>query len=401
MIAKIFLILLFAICLYKCDANLFENYEWQTGFLKTHSFYDRSIFYYLFKNDKPKMPLIIFIGSGPGCSSSNNLFLETGPKILRQNNILEENKNTWVKNADLLYIDFPFNAGFSKGEYSESELKSLYFTVQEFSSFMEIFKKMHTEYENSHDFYFYCEGFSCQIILNYVKNLIENHESNISRIKKIILKNPVLDIKAQFNWAKFGKSIGKLGILNGELYNLLLGFCKYTKNADFCDNLQNDISKLCNIECTYNYEKLNSECYNIELGTLTDFLTNNENQISLDIKSQQKFRVCNSEIKHYLKNDLYEGNTQNLAKILNHGIKINILFGELDYSYNYEGGLEMANNIDWTYKTEFEQRKFNENECWKEKSVQNFRFTIFKKAGNFIGIDKPECYYKFYQSIME
>lgn len=62
-------------------------------------------------------PLIIWLQGGPGASSTGyGNFAELGPLDLD----LNERNHTWVKNANVLFIDSPVGSGFSYAESSSA-----------------------------------------------------------------------------------------------------------------------------------------------------------------------------------------------------------------------------------------------------------------------------------------
>jgi len=89
------------------------------GNLKSSDVYNNQFFYWLFKNtntevlNKAETPLIIYMNGGPGSTSMNALFLETGPLRVVQTNLTDndsfivtyEPENSWQSLGDLLFID--------------------------------------------------------------------------------------------------------------------------------------------------------------------------------------------------------------------------------------------------------------------------------------------------------
>ncbi|PIA16345.1 alpha/beta-hydrolase [Coemansia reversa NRRL 1564] len=82
---------------------------------------DKHLFYWFFEARKPrqpkwKTPLIMWLNGGPGCSSLSGLFSGVGPCYVDSNsNGTIINKNSWNKNANILFLDQPTNTGYSYG----------------------------------------------------------------------------------------------------------------------------------------------------------------------------------------------------------------------------------------------------------------------------------------------
>lgn len=92
------------------------------------------MFYWLFKSEteNTKKPLIIFLAGGPGvliflyikkvliiflklfkCSSELSVFGGNGPYRVNQNLTLEKNEDSWIKVANVLFVDQPIGTGYS------------------------------------------------------------------------------------------------------------------------------------------------------------------------------------------------------------------------------------------------------------------------------------------------
>lgn len=119
---------------------------------------DKQLFYWLFapdfsnnnQSDSDKVPLIIWLNGGPGCSSLIGLFIENGPFSFVLNGgsyNLEINPFSWHKApAWLLFIDQPVGTGLSyttKHNYCDTDAKInadfYYFLTQFFLLHRDVF----------------------------------------------------------------------------------------------------------------------------------------------------------------------------------------------------------------------------------------------------------------------
>ena len=62
-------------------------------------------------------PVVVWFNGGPGCSSLLGFISENGPyKIDDNSTLIENNTESWNKNANVLYIESPAGVGFSTGD---------------------------------------------------------------------------------------------------------------------------------------------------------------------------------------------------------------------------------------------------------------------------------------------
>jgi carboxypeptidase D len=77
------------------------------------------LFFWLFEpnvtsvQEKEDMPIIIWLNGGPGCSSMDGLFIETGPFRVMPDGKVELNDLSWHNEGYLVFIDQPIGTGFS------------------------------------------------------------------------------------------------------------------------------------------------------------------------------------------------------------------------------------------------------------------------------------------------
>ncbi|XP_065202375.1 venom serine carboxypeptidase-like [Planococcus citri] len=91
--------------------NIFSH----SGFLTVNESTNSNLFFWFFKQSSSEWssrPVILWLQGGPGCSSLFGLFTENGPFQVKKGKLVE-NKYSWTKFYNVLYIDNPIGAGFS------------------------------------------------------------------------------------------------------------------------------------------------------------------------------------------------------------------------------------------------------------------------------------------------
>jgi cathepsin A (carboxypeptidase C) len=74
-------------------------------------------------DDEEKIPFVIWLNGGPGCSSLLGLLQENGPCLINDDGQSTRlNPYSWTEEAHVLYLDQPAFAGYSYGDgYDDSE----------------------------------------------------------------------------------------------------------------------------------------------------------------------------------------------------------------------------------------------------------------------------------------
>lgn len=89
----------------------FKQYS---GYLKAT---DGRMLHYWFvesQNDPARDPVVVWLNGGPGCSSLDGLMSEHGPFLIQDDGkTFKENKYSWNKIANMLYLEAPAGVGFS------------------------------------------------------------------------------------------------------------------------------------------------------------------------------------------------------------------------------------------------------------------------------------------------
>ena len=169
--------------------NIFENAEWSTDYISLNPSKKSRVFYYLIESSNNTLdPLLIWIGSGPGCSSANSMFMESAPYVFDGNFEYSKNNYSWNNAANILYLDYPFGTGLSENDYDKDAIKNINIAANDLNTFIIKFFERYQNYRNR-KLYFGCESYSCQIVTRYAIN-IHNKKKQIGGI---ILRSPMID----------------------------------------------------------------------------------------------------------------------------------------------------------------------------------------------------------------
>jgi serine carboxypeptidase 1 len=146
------------------------------GYVNINSTYDSSMFYAIRGDDtvpasvRAERPLVMWLQGGPGASSMFGDFLETGPVKLEATGAttweLVNRTHTWVRHANMLYVDNPVGTGFS---YT-TDPRGFSTTDEEIAAnlvtFLKGFLQVHTEYQGK-PFWVFCESYGGKMVAYY------------------------------------------------------------------------------------------------------------------------------------------------------------------------------------------------------------------------------------------
>ena len=158
-------------------------------------------FHYMFNlayEDPENKPLVLWLNGGPGCSSLDGWANEHGPMHLDEQGKFQMNEYTWIKAANMLYLESPGDVGFS---YIDSKLDYELYTddnttaTDNLNALIDFFKKFPTM--KNKDFYISGESYGgiyvpilAYKVLEYNKGL---DDSKRIKLKGILVGNGVAD----------------------------------------------------------------------------------------------------------------------------------------------------------------------------------------------------------------
>lgn len=382
--------------------NIFRGADWSTSYISLSSHRVSKVFHYLIKaSHSHSDALLIWIGSGPGCSASNVLFLESGPYAFGQKLDYGVNEFAWNKLGDVAYLDFPFGTGLSESENGEEALRSVSAAANELNAFMVYFLGMNKEY-SSKKLYFACESYSCQIVLKFAANYVSSGQE----IEGIMLRSPMINYRVQSNWASFARSLNKINLLDYWLNSILLFFCRIgiQLNSEsmiraLCDPTMEQVATRARIPCLDNVN--NTRCYDEEYYAVHKLVNNGTVQRSFGMDKEVAFTACNTSVSYYMDVELKRGDAKSLGYLLNKKVKVSMIFGQNNFMYNWVGGEEMANGVEWERGQEFRAKKWEHDDCGKRKEAGALGLTVLNKAGQVMTRENDKCFFKELAKFMQ
>ncbi|KAL4461287.1 hypothetical protein ABPG72_009207 [Tetrahymena utriculariae] len=319
---------------------LFLNETYTTSLIKIKKSID--IFYWNFESrSNPSEDSIAFwLAGGPGASSLISVLAGNGPFKLNKNQTLESNIYAWNNQANMVFVDQPV----VQDQLSRKTRKSTY------NVFLSVDPQ--NQYPSYGQF-----AFESGLISSYDYYVVA--KPTLSDFSKLIAK------KAPY---KLFQPICMKGLQN------IVGNDE-TPKFDVYD-----------IMCT------GSDCKSAFHG-LSDYLNRADVYAALGVLGRT-WQIESDTVYDALKYDYDQSFAQDIAFVLESGIKVLVQYGYQDFVCNYIGGLQWAENMNWNMQSDFQNSKFQDYLVdgkieGKFKSAGKFSILIVDKSGHMVTIDQP------------
>ncbi|CAK7330954.1 unnamed protein product [Dovyalis caffra] len=207
-------------------------------------------FYYYFveadRHSKQSLPLLLWLNGGPGCSSlAYGAMQELGPfRVHSDGRTLYQNKYSWNKAANVLFVESPAGVGFS---YSNATSNNYYTngdrqTAAENYRFLVNWLERFPEYKNR-DFYIAGESYAGHYVPQLAHNVLyHNKKANrtIVNLKGIMIGNAVIndetDNKGMYDF------FGSHALISAENLRRIQHYCNFS-NASISNECQAAMGK--------------------------------------------------------------------------------------------------------------------------------------------------------------
>ncbi|EFJ23551.1 serine carboxypeptidase-like enzyme [Selaginella moellendorffii] len=272
----------------------------------------RALFYWFYEADHPNassLPLVLWLNGGPGCSSIGAGALgETGPFRTNDSGTgLVRNPYSWNQAANLIFLEVPYNTGFSYtnlysdgGFYTDNQtaIDSLLFLLEFLTKFPEY---------RQNDFFITGESFAGHFIPTLASQILSHNEQNGSRInlKGFAIGNPSTD-NDDYDAPGNIEFLYSHSVISEELYQEYKTYCGRGRNDDEalarCGNASSQIFALTGYIDRYNIyaptcNLLSGPDDEACLDSVTPYLNRQDVQVALHVETRPvRWRLCNPDI---------------------------------------------------------------------------------------------------------
>lgn len=303
-------------------------------------------------------PVFLYLGGGPGCTSMYNLFNDLGPLLPDEKfSNFATNEFAWTQYANLLFVDAPAGVGYSKTDtlFTDDDQAA----TDNLNAVISFFNKF-PEYKKND---FHITGISyAGIYVPMLANSILTYNLKVESSQVIHLKgfivgnpytNPQIDSKSIYEFSY------QQGLYSTRLYNeyrkkcdgVIFPLSGKSECSDVTDKIQEifvrtniyDIHAPCYTSTTSKSEssKLSNQflksipCFN--LVPFINYMNLQSVKENLHVNDPTiKFDVCNDKFQTTYKSQK-KGSIYLYKKLINSGLRIFVLSGDVDAIVNYQG----------------------------------------------------------------
>nr|AEE62385.1 unknown [Dendroctonus ponderosae] len=356
--------------------------------------------------DPTEKPLLIWLQGGPGASSTQyGNFEEIGPI----DSDLNERNTSWVKYANVLFVDNPVGTGFSYVNSNEFATTNQQI-AQDFVELLQGFYQALPQFENV-PLYIFCESYGGKMTAEIGLNLyqaIERGEIR-SNFKGVGLGDSwISPVDSCLTWAPY---LYNQGFLDTQQYNLLnqqalqlktlVDEGKWFEATDAWGDLESSVANYANDVDFYNVltkisgNFLKNTLYKPDGEKVGDeeFLMNKQVKQALGL--EQDWGRQSNDVFYYLQTDFMKPVTDIVERLLNEtDLTVAVYNGQLDLIVDTPGTIDWVDKLNFresttwssTTKRPFDISGINEG---FEKSAGNLAFFWVLRAGHMVPRDNP------------
>ena len=402
--------------------------------------------------DAENKPLILWLNGGPGCSSLDGWANEHGPMLLDDKGKFQLNNYTWVKEANIIYLESPADTGFSY--INSSDKDDLYLddnitAADNLQAILKFYEKF-PEFKNQ-NFYISGESYGgiyvpilAYEVLEYNKKV---EDSEKIKLKGILVGNGVADWNYDYTVAMMDflfthhlisyedrLSYVKYCLTNetfnqtkcNEIINNTfevtdgINYYDYLRDCEIPVNLKGELStkskyykyarwafksfKTTDEDMTYlKDEEEGTPCF--DDTDIEDYFNRQDVQAALHVKAERKWVVCSNDVYDNYNNTYTIGSVWAYPLLIKAGLRI------LIYSGDSDGVVSTSGNLLWIRDLNLETE-----EPWRQWRVDNdmdnvagyvvkykgLTFCTIRGVGHMAPGWKPkESYYMFRKFLKE
>ncbi|KNC48879.1 serine carboxypeptidase [Thecamonas trahens ATCC 50062] len=377
------------------------KFEQYAGYIEVDPANQAEYFYWLMEsqNDPANDPVVLWMTGGPGCSSELAALFENGPFRVKDDLTLEYNPGSWNTVANMIYIDQPTDVGFSTGVDKVTD------EAQMATNMLAFFKGFFEKYPHLLDnpLYITGESFGGHYVPSLGAAILRQEASGNGiglNLKAIEIGDGWVDPLLQYG--SFAPYSLKYGLISSSEAKSL--DAAYKRCAEL---IKIGATTLASVECNsiesraigshnpYNRKLpcvVPGLCYNFTLQT--DYMNLPAVQQALGVNKD--WSVCvRSAITA---KDSISSFADEVKYVLESGVPVWTLNGELDIICNYLGVQAWMDDLQWSGQSgynaaSYKPWSYKENGQTKVggsyKAFGNFSYVSVEEAGHMVPQDSP------------
>ncbi|CAG9317042.1 unnamed protein product [Blepharisma stoltei] len=368
-----------------------------------------SYFYWLFQAIKgnissttDKLPLIIWIQGGPGCSGETGMFFENiAPFYIDNNTNPQKNPYTWTNDFHIMTIDHPLGTGYSvAGAPYDMKNTTTGSSIQLYNFLVKLANKYPTWF--SRDLYFFGESFGGHWIPGIAYQIVSNNRSPNPpfkfNLKGVGIGDPWTDPPNQSQ--TYGSYAYATGIIDQEELGIIQTYEDQVTselNTGSWNQALNDWEQSYSLIVDYagGINVYNSRDYNpnYNMGQMPAWLNLASTKQMIHVPSNIIWTECNNDIYNAMTQDIMTSAAPLIPYLLD-SIKVLIYNGQDDLIVNTPSTEQMLANLNWPYISNFINSNkiiwnVNGNVAGYAQTYNNLSFVVVLKSGHMVPHDQP------------
>ncbi|CAO3635321.1 unnamed protein product [Cunninghamella echinulata] len=323
-------------------------------------------------------------------------------------------KGSWNKVSNMLFIDQPSSTGFS---YGSSNITTTKEATKYIYTFIQLFLEAFTQYQHN-DVLLYGESFGGHFVPAYGDYFIQQNQLNDSNhipinLKSVGIGNGLTDPLIQNQYLEkmacnstYGsvltKDMCEVMKLNTPICTKLTEKCYQTNENQDC--LQ--AFSYCTLSVQYIYFNSGRSVYDVrvtkdEPETYINFL--NKTSTLETIGARKPYISLNTEVtaKFGATGDFMRTYAPQVANLLNNGVKVLVYSGDSDFICTWYGGHAWTNQLKFKNDQMFRKDQLKpwyigDKEVGQIQQGGNLTFLRVYQASHYVAIDKPEVALKMF-----
>ena len=382
----------------------------------------KNYFYWLFEaRESPEnAPTILWLTGGPGCSSMLALFGENGPcSVSKDGKTTINNKQSWNKKANILFVDQPSGTGFSYGDgnsedHNEKEVsRDLYHFVQELV-------KVHPKYHKN-DFYIFGESYAGHFVPAAAHAVMLGNKEKTGEyisLRGFGIGNGLTDPEIQYQYypdmAFQSKHATATPVVSKETYKEMkqavspcidaIKNCQKANTEDSQGVCATAMSN-CNVALIEPIQMVGINQYDIREKCKNPPLCYNFDAIDTYLNSKKVQKIlgvsrhwdnCNFGVNGLFSGDWMKNYEKHIPAMLGNGYNVLIYAGDVDFICNWMGNKAWTKAMNWPSKAKYnaapdKQWGVNGKTFGNVRHTDGLTFVQLHNAGHMVPMDQPEA----------